>query len=209
MPLRHGVEGQHRCVRGIGSALRRALGDSSFGPGGGGKSKDQTPVFLPERRTARHILITVNDDYAENTRDAALARLEAIAGTLRGDDADGLIERFAGAARRHSECPSALEDGRLGTVSRGQLYPALDAALFQLGAGQLSGILESPVGLHLLLCEKIHPALALPFSQARPRIREALEQRRRRDTQRTWLKALQGHEVGSRVLHPPLSERCE
>jgi peptidyl-prolyl cis-trans isomerase C len=163
----------------------------------------------PERRTARHILITVNDDYAENTRDAALARLEAIASTLRGDDADGLIERFASAARRHSECPTALEDGRLGTVPRGQLYPALDAALFQLGAGQLSGILESPVGLHLLLCEQIQPARALPFSQARPRIREALEQRRRRDTQRTWLKTLQGHEVGSRVLHPPLGERCE
>jgi peptidyl-prolyl cis-trans isomerase C len=144
----------------------------------------------PEQRAARHILITVNDDYAENTRDAALARLEAVGDKLREAGPETLPQRFGRAARRHSECPTALEDGRLGSVLRGQLYPELDRVLFALAPGGLSAIVESPVGLHLLLCEEVQPARALPFNKARPRIREALVQRRRRETQRNWLAAL-------------------
>jgi peptidyl-prolyl cis-trans isomerase C len=83
-----------------------------------------------------------------------------------------------------------MEGGRLGTLNRGQLYPALDAALFELAAGQLSGVLESELGFHLLLCEAIHPAKSLPFDQVRTRIHQALEQRRRKEQQRHWLASL-------------------
>jgi peptidyl-prolyl cis-trans isomerase C len=73
---------------------------------------------------------------------------------------------------------------------RGQLYPQIDAVLFALEEGAISGIVESPIGFHLLLCERIQPARALPFQQVRERIRKALEQRRRRDTQRAWIAEL-------------------
>jgi peptidyl-prolyl cis-trans isomerase C len=147
---------------------------------------------VPEQRTARHILITVNDDYSENTRDAARARLDAIADKLRtGSNSRGgssdAVQRFARQARRHSECPTALEDGKLGTLIRGRLYPAVDAALFALDEGAISGIVESPVGFHLVLCERIQPARTLVFNQVRERIHTALEQRRRREAQRAWL----------------------
>jgi len=145
----------------------------------------------PEQRTARHILITINDDYSENTRAAARARLETIADKLRPDVGNGdTIQRFARQARRHSECPTALEDGKLGTLAPGHLYPGVDAALFALDEGAVSDIIESPVGFHLVLCERIQPARALAFNQVRGRIRSALEQRRRRDAQRTWIKEL-------------------
>jgi peptidyl-prolyl cis-trans isomerase C len=147
----------------------------------------------PEQRTARQILITVNDDYSENTRDVARARLEAIADKLRADSKGGsgdTVQRFARQARRHSECPTALEDGKLGTVIRGRLYPAVDAALFGLDEGAISGIVESPVGFHLVLCERIQPGRALAFNQVRERIHTALEQRRRREAQRAWLAQL-------------------
>lgn len=147
----------------------------------------------PERRTARHILITINDAYAENTRAAARARLEAIAEKLRAERAGSgsdQVQRFARKARRNSECPSAMEDGKLGTLIRGQLYPEVDAALFALNEGAVSDIIESPVGFHLVLCERIQPARTLPFNQVRDRIRTALEQRHRRDAQRAWLNEL-------------------
>ena len=147
----------------------------------------------PEQRTARHILITVNDAYSENTRDAARARLKALADKLRaGSDAGSsdAVQRFARQARRHSECPTALEDGKLGTVIRGRLYPAVDAALFGLKEGAISGIVESPVGFHLVLCERIQPGRALAFNQVRERIHTALEQRRRREAQRAWIAQL-------------------
>lgn len=147
----------------------------------------------PEARTARHILITVNDEYPENHRDVARARIEAIGERLRakaraqpGDPA-ALRDGFSDEARKGSECPTAMEGGQLGTLGPGQLYPALDAALFTLDAGQLSAVLESELGFHLLLCETIHPAKTLAFDQVRERIRQALEQRRRKEQQRQWL----------------------
>jgi peptidyl-prolyl cis-trans isomerase C len=139
----------------------------------------------PERRTARHILITVNDDFAENGPAAALARIEHLAGRLAGRP-----NRFESLARRHSECPTALEGGRLGTVTRGQLYPELDAALFDLGQGEVSGVVGSELGFHVLLCEKIHPGRAVPFTQARERIRALLDERRTRTCQRAWIAGL-------------------
>jgi peptidyl-prolyl cis-trans isomerase C len=139
----------------------------------------------PERRTARHILITVNEDFAENHRAAARARIEQLASRLGGRP-----HRFGGLAGRYSECPTALEDGRLGTVIRGQLYPELDAALFGLGEGEVSGVVSSELGFHLLLCEKIHRGHTVPFSKARGQIRQLLEERRRRDCQKAWLAKL-------------------
>ena len=150
----------------------------------------QERFATPEQRGARHILVTINDDYDENRRDTARARLEVIAAKLRQAGDDGVVQGFARLARRHSECPTALEDGKLGNVVRGQLYPQIDAVLFALEEGAISGIVESPIGFHLLLCERIQPARALPFQQVRERIRKALEQRRRRDTQRAWIAEL-------------------
>ncbi|MFB1510024.1 MAG: nitrogen fixation protein NifM [Thiocapsa sp. C3-sup] len=139
----------------------------------------------PERRAARHILITVNDDYPENARDAVLARIERIAADLKGD-----VERFGELARRHSECPTATEDGNLGLVRPGQLFPQLDKCLYRLHAGDVSGPLESDLGFHLLLCERIEPARSVDFEQARAKIRSALEQRRRREAQKDWIASL-------------------
>jgi peptidyl-prolyl cis-trans isomerase C len=144
----------------------------------------------PERRTARHILITVNDDYAENTRDAARARADALTSELRTGAGGNPVQRFDRLARRHSECPTAMEGGKLGDVVRGQLYPAVDAALFALGEAEVSAPVQSELGFHILLCERIEPAQTLPFAQVQDRIRQALGKRRQRETQRAWIAAL-------------------
>jgi peptidyl-prolyl cis-trans isomerase C len=143
----------------------------------------------PERRAARHILITVNEDYAENTRDAALARAEALTEKLR-DGGDNMVQRFARLARRHSECPTAMEDGKLGDIVSGQLYPEVDAALFALAEGAVSSPVESEIGFHILLCERIEPSRALPFAQVKDRIVGALDKRRRKEVQRAWIAEL-------------------
>ncbi len=138
-----------------------------------------------ERRAARHILITINEEYEENRREAALRRIGGIAAELQDQ-----ARRFGRLARQHSECPTAMEEGRLGTVTPGQLYPTLDAALFSLAEGQISDILESEVGFHLVLCERIDAPVSVSFDQASPKIRSVLEARRRRDHQKRWLTEL-------------------
>ena len=138
-----------------------------------------------ERRAVSHLLITINPDFAENRREAARERIDALAEKLSANPA-----RFEKLARSHSECPSALEGGRIGTVSRGELYPVLDAALFAMKEGAISEVVESDVGFHLLRCEKIEAADSLPLAQVRKKIHAALDERNRRNCQKAWLTTL-------------------
>lgn len=139
----------------------------------------------PERRTVRHILITINEDLAGSGRVAARARIEQIRAQCQRDP-----EQFARQALRYSECPTAMQGGLLGPVTRGQLFPALDAALFAMGSGELSGVLESPMGYHILCCDHIRPAGRIPLAKVRDKIRAQILDTRRGHHQRQWLKQL-------------------
>ncbi|MDD4930271.1 MAG: nitrogen fixation protein NifM [Gallionella sp.] len=140
----------------------------------------------PETRLARHILLTINKDYAENTREAAEARILEIAGRLVKDPSC-----FEEQALKYSECPTALQGGELGDLPHGKLYPELDEVLFKLPANGISAVVESPLGFHILRCDAITEAAVLSREQASPRIRALLEQKRRRACQRAWVKQLQ------------------
>ncbi|MBS1145307.1 MAG: nifM [Proteobacteria bacterium] len=133
----------------------------------------------PEARRLRHILITFSNPVEKAT---ARGTLEKLRTTVKDADA------FGKAALRHSQCPTAMEGGQLGTVKRQQLYPELEPAAFSLEVGVLSEVLESPMGLHLLYCDEILPFGMLPFDEACPRIIEKLTEKRRRDAQRDWIK---------------------
>lgn len=145
----------------------------------------QNQFRRPETRLARHILLTINDDYAENKRAAAFERIKVIAARVSKEP-----ERFDEQALKHSECPTALEGGKLGDLPRGKLYPELDEVLFSLLANGVSGVVESPIGFHILRCDAITEASVLSQKQATPHIRKLLEQKRRRVCQKEWVKQL-------------------
>lgn len=139
----------------------------------------------PEIRMASHILITINPDFDDNTETAALARMQDMLHKL-----DGRSNRFKKFAKRYSECPTAMEGGKLGEVQRGQLFPELDEMLFSMEEDQISPIVQSEMGYHVLYCEKIRPAKTLPFNTVVPRIRGKLEERHRRNCQKHWISTL-------------------
>lgn len=146
---------------------------------------------LPERREACHIFISINPDYAENTFDAALSRARELADKLRKKP-----HKFADLALRHSECPTALQGGVLGTVPRGTLYPELDAVLFNLKLGEVSDVVKSEIGFHVLLCKSIQKSETLSLAKATPKIRQLMNDRARRTCQRAWLAGLANPESG-------------
>jgi peptidylprolyl isomerase/peptidyl-prolyl cis-trans isomerase C len=140
---------------------------------------------LPERREACHLFISINPDYPENTRAAAWSRMQELKAKLHKKP-----YKFAELALKHSECPTALQGGVLGIVPRGKLYPELDAVLFSIKAGEISDIVESEIGFHLVLCKQIQRAETLSLQKATPKIRELMLERSRRTCQRAWLASL-------------------
>jgi nitrogen fixation protein NifM len=139
----------------------------------------------PETRLVRHILITISETIAENSRGAAQERIATLATRLAKEP-----QRFEEQALKHSECPTALDGGKLGDLPRGKLFPELDKALFELKAGEVSGVLETELGFHILRCDTITDAGVLGYDQAKPHIRKLLEQKRKRASQQAWVKKL-------------------
>ncbi len=138
-----------------------------------------------ETRVLRHILITINEQLAGNEREAARNKIEAIRARLLKNP-----ERFAEQALKHSECPTAMNGGLLGSVPRGQLYAELEAVAFALPEAALSEAVESELGWHLIYCEAIHPERPSLLDEVRQTIRDHLEQQRRGMCQKSWINAL-------------------
>lgn len=148
--------------------------------------RHQTQFMRPEQRLTRHLLLTVDND-----REAVHQR---ILGLYRQINASR--DAFAPLAQRYSHCPSALEEGRLGWISRGLLYPQLETALFSLAENALSLPIASELGWHLLWCEAIRPAAPMEPQQALESARDYLWQQSQQRHQRQWLEQMISRQPG-------------
>lgn len=146
---------------------------------------------MPERREVSHIFISINPDYPENTEQAAFTRAQELATRLQKKP-----YKFADFALKNSECPTALQSGDLGTIQRGKLYPELDEVLFTMKKGEVSQVIRSEIGFHILLCKNIIKAEVVSLAKATPRIRQLMQDRARRTCQRAWLASLPKPESG-------------
>jgi len=139
----------------------------------------------PETRSLRHILVTVNDAMPGSSRDAALAKIEAIRERLLKD-----VGRFSEQALKHSECPTAMNGGLLGKVPRGKLYAEVETVAFELAPGELSAVVESELGFHIVLCDSVDPASTVPLAEVRERVRDHLAGSRHAAAQKAWIAGL-------------------
>lgn len=139
----------------------------------------------PENRTLRHILVTINDSLAGNDRASARRKIDNVRARLLKSPG-----RFEELALKYSECTTAMSGGLIGAVERGQLFSELERIAFSLNAGELSRVVESPIGFHVIHCVSIESEYDQPLSLAREAIHNHLLESRRRAAQRDWIATL-------------------
>jgi parvulin-like peptidyl-prolyl isomerase len=130
---------------------------------------------IPEQIVARHVLLKLGPDATPEAKRAAREKLEGIrAEALSGAD-------FAELARRYSEDASAAEGGDLGRFGRGRMVAPFEQAAFALQPGEISDIVETQFGLHLIRVDERIPAQVVAEEQARERIRGYLQGQKARE----------------------------
>lgn len=127
------------------------------------------------RAQAQHILVKpAKDD--DTGRAAARDKAAGIRERLR-EGAD-----FAAEAASHSDCPSGKQaGGSLGWVSRGMMVPAFDDAVFALPVGEISDLVETQFGYHVIHKTDEAPATPADFDDSRETIRGLLRHAARGD----------------------------
>ena len=96
---------------------------------------------------ASHILVSYVDaqnSSSQLTKDNALERIQ----DLRSQVLSGTA--FFNIATEFSDCPSAEKGGALGTFGRGAMVEAFDIAAFDLEVGEVSEVVETEFGYHLI-----------------------------------------------------------
>lgn len=93
---------------------------------------------------------------------------------------------FAELARKHSIAPESVKGGLLGPFSKEQL-PTLFDIVFSMGIGQISGVIKSDFGFHLIMPIERHPAQTLSLSEASPQIKAEFQRTKKLEAYQKWL----------------------
>jgi peptidyl-prolyl cis-trans isomerase C len=124
----------------------------------------------PEQVKASHILIQVPADADEAKKAAALASIQSL--KQRIDKG----ENFANLAMENSDCPSKAKGGDLGFFSREQMVQPFSEAAFALQPGQVSDVVTTRFGYHLIRVTERKDAQAMAFNDVKEEISNRLRQ---------------------------------
>ncbi|MBI3481139.1 MAG: SurA N-terminal domain-containing protein [Nitrosomonadales bacterium] len=135
----------------------------------------QSDFGTSEERHAAHILIAAGASQAE--QDAARTKAEQLLAQLKQSPAT-----FAELAKKNSQDPgSATNGGDLGFFGRGMMVKPFDDAVFALKVGEISGLVKSNFGYHIIKLIAVNPPKVLSFDKARGEIENKLRKQKAGD----------------------------
>ncbi|MBW1980560.1 MAG: peptidylprolyl isomerase [Deltaproteobacteria bacterium] len=136
------------------------------------------------RQRLQDIFLPLSPEMSAQERSQVLAQAHHILQQLKqGQD-------FAALARRYSRGPGAAEGGELGYFSKGELDPVIEEAIKDLGPGDLSPVIETSRGVHIIRIVEVDRTAAKSLDEVRDRIRAKLYREEMNRKFRQWLKGL-------------------
>lgn len=123
----------------------------------------------PERRHARHILIRSSESDPAEQISAKRDSLNDILNKARSG------EDFSALAKQFSEDGSASRGGDLGFFAKGQMVKPFEDAVFALNEGEISDIIQTQFGFHLIKLEAIKESGITPFEEVKAEISASLQ----------------------------------
>lgn len=124
---------------------------------------------------ASHILVKIAPEASDEDKAAAKAKLaEVLVKVKAGED-------FAALATENSDCPSGKNGGDLGFFARGRMVKPFSDAAFVMEVDQVSEIVETQFGYHIIKVTEKKEAKTVTFEEAKEEIKTQLEDGKRRE----------------------------
>lgn len=136
----------------------------------------------PEERRASHILVKAEASATADERTKAKAKAEGLLADVRKNPAG-----FAELARKNSDdAGSAAQGGDLDFFGRGQMVKPFEDTAFTLKQGEVSGLVESDFGFHIITVTGVRGGQTKPFDAVRAEIEAEV---RKSAGQKRWAEA--------------------
>jgi peptidyl-prolyl cis-trans isomerase D len=134
-------------------------------------NKNKNRFSTPEQRTASHILITTKPGASAAENAAAKAKAEAVLAEVRKAP-----DQFAAIAKAQSQDPGTAQvGGDLGVVERNVFAKPVEDAIYGLKQGEISGLVQSEFGYHIITVPSIKPATLKSLDEARAEVTAELK----------------------------------
>jgi len=144
--------------------------------------QNESEMVEPEQVRARHILIKVD----ENTdKKKALNKIREILKEVKKGDTS-----FAELAKKYSEGPTAPRGGDLGFFIRGQMVRKFEEAAFALKVGEISDVVETEYGYHIIQCIEKKASEKKSLEEIREYLRNFIFQKKMEERYGKWLREL-------------------
>jgi peptidyl-prolyl cis-trans isomerase D len=126
---------------------------------------------VPEQRRASHILVAVAKDASDADKAKAKAKAEDLLKKVRASSPANLAGDFAKLAKQSSDDPgSAANGGDLDYLGRGATVPPFENALFALKDKEISDLVQSDFGYHIIELTGVKPAEVKSFDSVKGEI---------------------------------------
>jgi peptidyl-prolyl cis-trans isomerase D len=137
-------------------------------------NKNQKRFTTQEKRNASHILIATKKDASPADVAAAKAKVAQVLAEVRKNPND-----FARIAKANSQDPGSAElGGDLGTVEKGVFVKPVEDAIYALKEGQVSDLVQSEFGFHIIKVTSVKPASQKTLEEAKPEITAELKKQK-------------------------------
>ena len=136
---------------------------------------------------ASHILLLVDEKADDVTRKKARAQIDGIlAKAKKGED-------FAALAKAHSQDGSAPQGGDLNFFTRGRMVPEFEQAAFALEPGQISDVVTTQFGYHIIKVTEKRAASTVPLDKVSPQVKQYLTNQKKQQKADAFVADLRKH----------------
>jgi parvulin-like peptidyl-prolyl isomerase len=135
-------------------------------------------------QTVSHILFLFPPFATEQDEERLRAKAESVLQQLRTGG------EFTALARQYSDGPSAETGGLLGTFKPGELLPGFEEAAAQLQPGQISDVVRTRIGFHIIRLEARQAASMRPFAEVQEELKSEILRDKTERKYQEWLESL-------------------